>query len=172
MKKSWLLAAVMMLAASFARAYDTTPLQIGIWPPALQVVTPEINVSGLKLNLPFGGNDSITGIDLGLASSSNDCSAIQINAFVNSVNNDFAGIQVGCFNLCGNVGGLQVGLFNSTDKVTSGLQIGLLNTTMEMNGVQVGLVNYTQFLTGFQFGLINIATESIIPGMIILNFCF
>lgn len=170
--KKWFLAAVMLLAASFVHAYDTTPLQIGVFPPNLQVVTPEINVSGLKLNLPFGGNENITGIDLGIASTSNDCSAIQVNVLVNLVSNDFSGIQVGAFNFCGNSGGLQIGLYNSTDKMSSGLQVGLLNSTMEMNGVQVGLVNYTQFLTGFQFGLLNIATESIIPGMIILNFCF
>lgn len=170
--KKWILAAVLLLTGTFAFGYDTTPLQIGIWPPALQVVTPEIDVSGLKLNLPYGGNDNVAGLDIGLVSTAKNNSSIQINAFLNLVDEDYAGVQVGLFNLCGDSAGLQIGLLNSTDRVASGLQIAVINSTLEMHGVQIGLINYTQFMTGLQLGVVNIITDSIVPGMIIFNFCF
>lgn len=171
MKKAWLFAVALLLGA-FVRAYDTTPLQIGIWPPNMQVVTPEINVSGIKLNLPYGGNNNIVGLDLGIASTSDNTSALQANILFNMVEEQYKGLQVGLFNLCGDSAGLQIGLMTSTDKTASGIQIGAVNSALEMNGIQIGLVNYTQFMVGVQIGFVNIITDSILPFFPIVNFCF
>lgn len=173
MKKNLLVTmALVMLLGLTARAFDTIPFQFSIWPPTMQMVPPDIAVSGLKINLPYGGNDRIVGLDLGLASTSVDASALQIN-LLNLVENQYKGLQIGIFNLCGNSSGLQIGaLFNVTDNAASGIQIGLVNSTLEMNGLQIGIINYTQFMTGVQLGLINIISDSVLPVFPIINLCF
>ena len=137
MRRALLLISLLMGVGTACMAYDTTPLQIAIWPPSLQVVPPEIDVSGLKLNLPYGGNETIVGVDLGIASTSNNTSALQIN-LVNCAHERFSGFQVDC-SIFPRKPRLQIGvLMNLTDEVGSGLQIGIINSTTEMNGVQIG----------------------------------
>ncbi|HOG50211.1 MAG TPA: hypothetical protein PKY10_06445 [Lentisphaeria bacterium] len=173
MKKALVFAAfVIVFAAASASAFDTTPLQLAIWPSRLQVVPEYIDVSGIKLNLPFGRNENIVGLDAGIASSSSKTSALQVN-LLNRVHDRYAGFQVGILNQTGNSSGVQIGvLMNATDSVAKGIQIGIINTSLEMSGLQVGFINYTEFMTGFQVGLINIIRESIIPFFPIVNFCF
>ena len=169
--KACFLAALLIIAGSIAHAFDTVPLQISIWPPNMQVVPQEIDVSGLKLNLPYGGNNNIFGLDLGIASTSTDCAAFQVN-LLNMADNSFSGFQVGLFNLSGDSAGVQIGLANITDHVADGLQISLVNSALETNGVQIGLVNYTHFMVGVQIGLVNIIRESVVKFFPIINFCF
>ena len=171
MRKALMLALLLVSFGVASHGYDTTPLQISIWPPNLQVVTSDIDVSGLKLNLPYGGNGRIVGVDLGIASTSDNCSAFQINR-LNMSTERYSGFQVGLFNLSGESAGMQIGLLNSTDSIATGLQIGLINSTDEMTGVQIGLINYTDFMIGFQIGVVNIIKESIVPFFPIINFCF
>ena len=172
MRRALMLALLLVSFGVASHGYDTTPLQISIWPPNLQVVTSDIDVSGLKLNLPYGGNNRIVGVDLGIASTSENCSALQIN-LLNMTSQRYSGLQVGLFNLSGESSGLQIGvIMNSTDASASGLQIGLINATDEMTGVQIGLINYTDFMIGFQIGVVNIIRESIVPFFPIVNFCF
>ena len=47
---------------------------------------------------------------------------------MNATANDLSGVQIaGVVNMAGRMNGLQIGLFNSAEKVESGLQIGLFN---------------------------------------------
>ncbi|MBO7742096.1 MAG: hypothetical protein J6S21_06030, partial [Victivallales bacterium] len=171
MKKVLLTLALIVLTAGFAGAFDTTALQLSIWAPKTQLVPPEIAVSGLKLNLPFGSNYSVTGLDLGLISINNSqgeelnakVSALQVNLW-NSTNGEFTGFQVGLVNLADTSNGIEIGaLCNIVQNTSSGISVGLLNSSLEFHGVQIGLINYTEFLTGLQIGLINIATKSTLP---------
>ena len=172
MKKSLLVLAVLCGLCIHAMAYDTTPLQISIWPNRLQVVPDEIDVSGLKLNLPYGRNNRIEGVDLGIASSSMNASALQIN-LLNLTKEQYKGLQIGLANFAGASSGVCIGvLMNSTDSIHKGLQVGIVNTALETSGVQIGLVNYTSFMVGFQIGIVNIIRESVIPFFPIVNFCF
>lgn len=172
MKKVLLVVAVLLAGISSAFAYDTTPFQIGIWPPKYQIVTEDINVSGLKINLPFGGNDSIQGVDLGLAATSKTTSALQVNVFVNRAHEEFSGLQFAILNQSGNANGVILGGMNVTDDKTKGIQVGVINSSMETRGIQIGLINYTESMTGFQIGLVNVITESVVPFFPIINFCF
>ena len=78
-------------------------------------------------------------------------------AMVNWSNEDFAGVQLGCFNFVGDFGGLQMGVLNSAE---SG------------GGVQFGLVNVSGDFTGVQFGLLNINLSSGVPVLPIMNVMF
>ncbi len=171
MKKFAFLAVLVLLAVS-ASAFDTTVFQAGIWPSRFQLVPDEINISGLKLNLPFSRNDEICGLDLGLASSSKKTSALQVNLFINRNHDEFSGIQAGIINQNGNANGIIAGLWNVTDDKTHGVEVGLINGSTEYRGLQVGLINYTEMMRGLQIGLINIITESVVPVFPIFNFCF
>ena len=72
MKKSLLVLAILALTTGIVSAFDTTALQLGIWAPNVQLVPPEISITGVKINLPYGSNCQITGLDIGLVSISND----------------------------------------------------------------------------------------------------
>ena len=113
-----LTAVALMAAASPAKADEekgTTPLQLSIYNP-WQLVNEDQNVLGLRLNLIYGVNQDVTGIDLGVANSSKGYEK---------------GLMWGIFNSTEDFTGVQVGLINKTDWLT-GLQFGLINiTTME-----------------------------------------
>ena len=85
--------------------------------------------------------------------SSNYARGVQL-ALVNLSDEDFAGIQLGCFNFVGDFVGLQTGLFNSAE---SGV------------GVQFGLVNVSGGFTGVQLGLLNINLSSGVPVLPVMN---
>jgi len=172
MKKLFAVFAVTMLFASAAYSFDTSAFQWGLWAPKAQIVPDNMDVSGLKINIHYGSNENVTGLDLGLVSINNNTSALQINALVNSSHESFKGLQVGLFNFSGASNGITIGLLNSTENISGGVTIGLVNTALEERGVQIGLVNYTEFLVGLQIGLVNIATKSTVPFFPIINFCF
>ncbi|MBQ7649416.1 MAG: hypothetical protein IJS15_00570 [Victivallales bacterium] len=172
MKKSLVVFAFLMIGAFCASAYDTTPFQLGIWPPKYQVVTEDINVSGLKINLPFGGNDYVQGVDLGLAATSKVATALQINILVNRAHEEFTGLQFAIVNQSGNSNGVTLGGLNVTEDRAKGIQVGVINSSMATRGLQIGLINYTESMTGIQIGLVNIITESVVPFFPIINFCF
>ncbi len=172
MKKTLLFAVAMLAGIMSAAAFDTTPFQLGIWPPKYQIVPDAINVSGLKINLPFGGNGNIQGVDLGLASTSDTTSAFQVNVLVNRAHDDFSGLQFALVNQSGNASGIILGGLNITDDKTKGLQIGIINSSTATRGVQIGIVNYTEAMVGVQVGLVNVITESVVPFFPIINFCF
>lgn len=152
-------------------AFNTSALQISIWAPTTQLVPDYIDVSGLKLNLPYGSNQNMAGLDLGLVSINDNTAALQVNLF-NRSSEGFAGLQVGLINVSGASDGVSVSLFNSTESISRGVDVALVNASLEHRGVQIGLVNYTEFLTGIQIGLVNIVTKSTIPFFPIINFCF
>ncbi len=179
MKKALLIFAFLFLTACVLPAFDNTALQLSLWAPKAQLVPPEISISGLKLNLPYGSNAQVTGIDLGFVSIANEqgsdlearVAALQVNLF-NKTSGSFAGLQVGLVNLSDTSAGIMVGLVNSASSQVSGIEVGLVNTSLEFHGIEIGIVNYTEFLQGLQIGLINIATKSTVPFFPIINFCF
>ena len=127
MKKSLLVLAILALTTGIVSAFDTTALQLGIWAPNVQLVPPEISITGVKINLPYGSNCQITGLDIGLVSISNDqgtelearVAALQLNLF-NSTSGSFSGIQAGLVNLSDTSNGIIFGLVNSATTRCSG----------------------------------------------------
>lgn len=179
MKKTALALAIFVFTAAFVSAFDTTAFQFSIWAPKVQLVPPEIAVSGLKINLPYGSDYQVTGLDLGLVSinrSQGDklsarVNALQVNLW-NSTDGDFGGIQAGAVGIAENFSGIQANvLCNITHNTASGLTVGLFNKSLNFRGLEIGIVNYTEFLTGVQIGLVNIATNSTVPFFPIINIC-
>lgn len=169
MKKLLLGLGLLFSVAAFA--FDTSALQLSLWAPKVQLVPDYIDISGLKLNLPYGGNKRVAGVDLGFVSINNSSSSLQVNLFNRNLD-DYVGCQVGLVNMAGTSSGVNIGLVNFTEGISSGLQISLFNASLEHRGMQIGLINYCEFLTGMQIGLCNIVTKSTVPFFPIVNFCF
>jgi hypothetical protein len=132
--------------------------------------TEDMDVVGLRLNLPSGQCEQVTGLDFGLIGRSQYFSGIQINLLRNDVKDTLNGWQIGGYNSVG-LGdsiGLQVGLWNEAGSL-SGFQVGLVNLVDYANGFQVGLVNRAEDFHGYQLGLINVIRGSEVPFCPIIN---
>jgi len=140
------------------------------------------NVTGLRVGIPWGDNESVTGIDVGFYGKSTKMSGIAVNLVANIVTDRANAIQVACYNYAGSLSGVQVGLMNRTGYGALGwdtrlmfsacVQVGLLNVANDLRGIQVGLVNQADMLYGFQVGLVNVIESGTIPFMPILNIGF
>lgn len=120
-----------------------TGLQLSLVTP-VQIFPETFAVSGLRINLIFGRNRALRGLDLGT---------------VNEVTERVEGVQLIGVNLAGDLAGLQIGLFNSASSSEAGCcQLGAINILRgeDSQGTMLGLFNQADGLRGFQFGLINI----------------
>jgi hypothetical protein len=139
-----------------------TGLQLSLVTP-VQIFPETFAVSGLRINLIFGRNRALRGLDLGT---------------VNEVTERVEGVQLIGVNLAGDLAGLQIGLFNSAATSEAGCcQLGainilrgedsqgtmlgfLFNKADGLRGLQLGLINICNTLDGCQLGLINIILQS------------
>lgn len=137
------------------------PFQLSFFPPA-QIVPEDQAVSGIRLGI-YAKNTDMTGADLGVVThTTGEAVALQL-AFVNIVEGDMTGVQLGWFGggaianvVDGTVRGFQMGLYNGSG-ATQAFQLGGLNNAQgRAAGLQIGLVNVADDMNGFQVGLINI----------------
>lgn len=137
--------AILTLLGSLAAACAAErPIQVSIFTPA-QLVPEEDGVRGLRLNLIYGRNKSVQGIDVGFVNrlTSGQSSGLQIG-LVGMVDVDFCGAQLNVFNFTdGNFKGFQWGFVNYA-RCARGLQVGLVNFAYSMRGVQIGFLNGIQ----------------------------
>lgn len=109
----------------------STPFQIALVYP-VQLSKPDSSVTGLRLNLFYGRNKNLSGVDLG---------------FTNHITGQFRGVQFGATNLVGSsFAGIQEGiLFNDVEGDFAGLQGGALGGAVKgtFQGVQGGFLNVT-----------------------------
>lgn len=119
------------------------PIQIALVNP-IQIFNEGTSITGLRINILYGKNTRVTGLDWGL-----------INQTTSGVSK---GVQFGLIgiNEADYVGWQDNGL-NITSGNFEGLQWGIVNSAGTVNGVQIGLVNYAANMNkGLQIGLINI----------------
>jgi hypothetical protein len=167
--RSALLLLVGSLFASASHAEgNASPIQISLFNP-VQIVKADKPVSGLRIDLIYGKNTDVTGLDWGLVNHDTGSGhAFQWGAF-NYVEKDFTGWQDGWVNMTkGEFTGLQWGLFNQSQSF-HGLAVGAINVTKNARGVQVGLVNMTETMHGLQIGVGNIIQKGKIPFLPIVN---
>jgi hypothetical protein len=135
--------------------------------------TEDVDVVGLRLNLPSGQCEQVTGLDLGIIGVSQYYNGIQINLWRNAVTDELAGWQIGIYNSAG-VGdalGLQTGFWNEAGSLY-GVQVGLVNLSDYAEGLQIGLINRVEVMHGYQIGLVNIIRSSTVPFCPIVNLSF
>ena len=121
---------------------EDKPVQLALFNP-IQIFPEGTSITGLRLNLIYGKNVSVSGLDVGLVNMSSGGTSTGVQwGFVSVNDGSFVGLQANLVSIVrGNMEGIQWSAFNQTGHA-SGLQLGLLNMTETMNGVQVGLLNF------------------------------
>jgi hypothetical protein len=135
---------VFAMAPALVVAQDR-PIQLALVAP-IQIFPESNSITGLRLNLLYGRNEKVTGIDLGLVN--------------HTMSGESKGIQWGLVNITdADFTGLQDGWANVTKGNFEGLQWGVVNYANHANGLMVGLVNYAMTMKGLQIGLVNIIRQ-------------
>jgi hypothetical protein len=108
----------------------------------VQLVPEDDAIVGLRLNLIYGKNSYLTGVDWGMVNhlTTGVSKGVQFG-LIGIVEGDFVGWQDQFVNVTkGNFEGFQSGFFNSANHV-EGVQFGIVNYARSMKGLQIGLVN-------------------------------
>jgi hypothetical protein len=135
------------------------PIQLSLVTP-IQLFPEDNSIKGVRINLIYGRNVSITGLDWGLINhtTSGKSTAVQFG-LVGLSDSDFVGWQDNWVNV--------------TKGKFEGLQSGIFNRAQNMNGIQLGLVNYAVIMNGVQIGLVNIIRQNgAFPVFPIVNWSF
>ena len=172
MKKTLMaLCAVLACAVVFAQeaapapasaAAQTPDTRRAPWPVWLAFnSTKNIDVVGLRLTLPYGECEGVTGVDLGFYGRCRYFEGFQLNILRNDAKDSLAGFQIGLYNSCGRADmlGIQIGLWNEA-RSFKGFQVGLVNLTDTGSGIQVGIINRAEAFYGFQGGAVNVIREN------------
>ncbi len=166
-----------------------TPFQAAFFDP-LQIFSSETNVSGVRLNLPYGNNATFRGVDLGMVGYTDSAKGVQINFFYNEAD-EFSGLQLAGMpgNRCVDLEGIQAGVINTTEGRVRGWQLsflfnesssliggqisGIFNRSRRVRGLQIAsLVNEADDLRGIQIGALNFNRNGILPFFPVFNIGF
>jgi len=159
--------AVALVSGARSEDYQISPIELSF----LDFMYHPIDVAGLRLGIPYGSNDSVTGIDIGLWGKSTYLYGLQFNLLANLVTDRAGAIQLSIYNDTRSLVGIQAGLWNNVGGMT-GVQVGLLNLADEVEGFQVGLINRAELMHGFQVGLVNVIRSAPLPFCPLMNVGF
>lgn len=154
---------------------EFTPIQLSLFYPA-QIFPKETKVQGLRINLIYGVNDEMTGIDLGVVNKTTGTTqGLQLGLFplggVNVTEElegfQFAGFWGGANLASGDVSGIQIsGILVGFNKAKdlNGIQIAAAllgaNTAVNSKGMQIAtLYNQAEQLHGLQVGIVNVCEQ-------------
>jgi len=117
------------------------PVQLALFSP-VQIFPPSTPITGVRLNLIYGRNVSMSGLDVGLINHIGDQRSVGAQFGLVGINEgDYVGWQSNWININkGDFEGFQYGFVNSSNHA-SGLQLGFVNYARTLNGLQIGLVN-------------------------------
>jgi len=174
---SMLCLAIILFSAS-PLAAECYPLQIGLYSP-VQLVPKDKTICGVRLDLIWGDNKAVQGIDIGLVNGADSVQGIQIGGLnwgPRSSEKESWGLQVGLLAndeqtnlLRPDIGhasftGVQIaGAFNYSDKVT-GIQYALGNGANMINGIQIGFANGAGELNGLQVAPYGLGSAALLHG--------
>lgn len=161
---------------SAEKGFDAGPLQLSFFDP-IQLIPDDFDVYGLRLTFPYGVNNSVFGLDLGVWNTlSGDLGGIGFSSLVSNCRGSMYGVNTG--GIANINGGDQegwsiAGFYNSAGGTVKGLQSTIVyNEAKNVAGVQLAIVNYCEDLSGIQLGIVNICKAQWIPFTILLNVWF
>jgi len=133
----------------------STGFQLAIFNP-VQLFSEPCDIYGLRLNLPYGKNNALYGMDIGAANQLMDeMRGVQIG--LGNFTGPMYGMQLGGVNVAmGEMVGWQMGGLNASKASAAGLQTGLINIGADYEGLQIGGFNFADNYTGLQIGAINV----------------
>ncbi len=172
----------LLFLSSSLHAEECSLLQFGLW-PSVQLVPKDRNVCGLRLDLLWGDNAEVGGLDVGLVNIGGASKGIQlggVNGLKSSGGSGSWGVQAAGVmnymnkitytgaqtalglnaNMDSKITGLQLAAVNAGGNI-DGIQIGIININKNMNlssvvsGIQVGAGNYVDNMSGIQLAIVN-----------------
>jgi hypothetical protein len=167
------------LAAAATEAKADAAFQFGFFAPDLQLVDASEDVRGLRINIVYGENANVSGVDLGIVNSTTgdfagfgwapganlvtgSAAGVQWSWIYSHTAGEFTGWQSGIVARIGGADscGFQSGWINLVESDFTGVQLGLVNRAARVKGLQLGFVNLADHLHGLQIGLVNYAENS------------
>jgi hypothetical protein len=135
-----LMALIIVIMSAPLPAQDR-PVQVSLFTP-VQIFPEDVGITGVRLNLLYGRNISVIGLDLGLVNHTTAGKSKGVQwGLVSLTDSDFLGWQNNSVNVTrGNFEGFQWGLVNYAN-FANGFQLGFVNYANSMKGLQIGLVN-------------------------------
>ena len=126
----------------------------------MQIFSEEVSITGVRLNILYGNNSSVTGLDFGLVNRTSEKMSYGVQFGVLGIaDRGFTGWQYNSVNVC--------------HIEFKGFQLGLVNYVEDANGFMLGVVNYARRLHGLQIGLFNlIEAGGVAPVLPIVNWAF
>jgi hypothetical protein len=134
-------------------------IQLALFTP-VQIFSEDYDIKGVRWNIIYGRNSSVTGLDFGIAN--------------HTVGKESVGVQFGLVGIAeAGFTGWHANSVNLVYKEFEGFQFGFVNYSDSVNGFQLGVVNYARKMYGLQIGLINIIkTGGAFPVFPIVNWSF
>jgi hypothetical protein len=161
MKKSSMVFSIFLFfITSSIVSSQSKPIQLALFNP-VQIFDESNAIAGLRLNLIYGRNTSVTGVDFGLVNATTSGTSV--------------GLQWGFVNLNdGNFTGIQLGTVHWNKGKSTGFHFGIVNHAGTMSGVQLGFVNLAGSVDGgLQIGLVNVIEQGgMFPFFPIVNWSF
>jgi len=176
MRSILLVVAMAALAAPLSAAdADQSFFNVALFNP-VQIFPEGDDIRGIRLNLIYGKNANVSGIDVGFIAGhvTGDFKGLQWQP-INLVDGKFEGWQNGWLlaRTRGEFQGLQSAAINLGKTRVEGVQFGLVNSASDMSGLQLGIVNLTEQMYGLQIGLVNIIeSKDKLPILPIINWRF
>jgi len=161
------------VAVDSGLAEDTAAFQLALINP-VQLRDESLSILVLRLNLIYGKNVSVHGLDLGLINHSTGGTSLGLQyGLVGYVEGSFVGWQNNVIDIVKErFTGLQSGLYNQIGQGEA-VQYGGLNVANSMSGLQLGLINYTRTMYGLQLGILNIIKDKDkLPVLPLINWDF
>ena len=143
---------------------EAAPVQLSLWNP-IQLYNDDLDIKGIRINLLYGSNRNVCGLDIGLINHvAHCCWGAQMGALLNDAGffneQDVLSRMTGCqlslaMNSAKNINGLQAGILANLVRADMvGLQLGCFLGNVCMgngHGVQLGPANITlKNITGAQ----------------------
>lgn len=150
---------IVILFISMKVYAENKPIQIALFTP-LQIFSEDVSITGVRWNVLYGKNSSVTGLDFGLVNRTTEKMSV--------------GVQFGIMGFADRGWtGWQNNFANVTRNEFKGVQLGFLNYAEDANGVMIGIINYARRLYGLQIGLFNlIEAGGVAPVLPIVNWSF
>jgi len=153
---------------STALSQKAKPVQVSLFNP-LQIVKKDYSIHGVRLNLFYGVNEDMNGVDAGFINQTNGTQRGAQWGIVNIGKENFYGFRYGWINLLDyHFHGLSTGGININKGNADGWISGAVNVVLgKVQGVLSGGINVMQgdYFSGLQLGAINIIDpDKIQPG--------
>ena len=139
---------------SAEKGFDAGPLQLSLFCP-LQLLPHDFDVYGLRLTFPYGINNTVYGLDLGVWNQlRGDLYGIGFAGLVSDRQGSLYGVNTGgIVNIThgDDVGLSMAGVYNDVRGTSKGLQCAIaFASAKKVEGVQLAVFNYCEDMTGVQ----------------------